>query len=182
MPYHMLELEDSALRSHRCENLKSKFSFLFRAFLAILCKKVISAGRIAQLIYHGYYIQRGEGYIVCLTSLLFLFSYGSLFSLCYTEYRTGRQCFAHTQLSLKTRDSSVDIAMGWTVGVQFPVGVQIGSCGPNRPTIQWVPGDLSPRLKRPVLEAGHSPPSNAEVKYGRAIRPLPISLHGAVLI
>jgi hypothetical protein len=30
--------------------------------------------------------------------------------------------------------------------------------------IQWVPGDISPELKRPGREAGHSPPTSAEVK------------------
>jgi hypothetical protein len=32
------------------------------------------------------------------------------------------------------------------------------------PPIQWVPGDLSPGLKRPGREADHSPPTSAEVK------------------
>jgi hypothetical protein len=32
-----------------------------------------------------------------------------------------------------------------------------------QPPIQWVPGTLSPRVKRPGREADHSPPSSAEV-------------------
>jgi hypothetical protein len=32
------------------------------------------------------------------------------------------------------------------------------------PTIQWVPEDLSPELKRPGREADHSPPTSAEIK------------------
>jgi hypothetical protein len=32
------------------------------------------------------------------------------------------------------------------------------------PPIQWVPGDLSPGLKRPGREADQSPPTSAEVK------------------
>jgi hypothetical protein len=36
--------------------------------------------------------------------------------------------------------------------------------GPTQPPIQWLPGVLSPALKRPWLEADHSPPSSAEVK------------------
>jgi hypothetical protein len=36
--------------------------------------------------------------------------------------------------------------------------------GPTQPPIQWVPGALSPWVKRPKREAGHSPPSSAEVK------------------
>jgi hypothetical protein len=36
--------------------------------------------------------------------------------------------------------------------------------GPTQPPIQWVPGALSPGVKRPGREADHSPPSSAEVK------------------
>jgi hypothetical protein len=35
---------------------------------------------------------------------------------------------------------------------------------PTQPPIQWVPESLSLGVKRPVREADHSPPSNAEVK------------------
>jgi hypothetical protein len=46
--------------------------------------------------------------------------------------------------------------------------------------IQWVPGAISPGLKRPGCEADHSPPSSA-VRNGGAITPLPYmsSWHGA---
>jgi hypothetical protein len=40
--------------------------------------------------------------------------------------------------------------------------------GPTQPPIQWVPGALSKRIKRPLLEAYHSRPSIAEVKNGSA--------------
>jgi hypothetical protein len=36
--------------------------------------------------------------------------------------------------------------------------------GPTQPPIQWVPGALSPGGKQPGREAGHSPPTSAEVK------------------
>jgi hypothetical protein len=36
--------------------------------------------------------------------------------------------------------------------------------GSAQPPIQWVPGALSPEVKRPGLEADHSPPASAEVK------------------
>jgi hypothetical protein len=36
--------------------------------------------------------------------------------------------------------------------------------GPTLPPIQRVPGALSPRVKRPGLEADHSPPTSVEVK------------------
>jgi hypothetical protein len=39
--------------------------------------------------------------------------------------------------------------------------------------IQWVPGALFPGVKRPGLEADHSPPSSAEFKNGGTIPPLP---------
>jgi hypothetical protein len=36
--------------------------------------------------------------------------------------------------------------------------------GSTQPPIQWVPGALSPRVKRPGREADHSPRASAEVK------------------
>jgi hypothetical protein len=36
--------------------------------------------------------------------------------------------------------------------------------GLTQPPIEWVPGTLSQGLKRPGLEADHSPPTSAEVK------------------
>jgi hypothetical protein len=36
--------------------------------------------------------------------------------------------------------------------------------GPTQPPIQWVPGILSPAVKRPGSVAVHSPPASAEVK------------------
>jgi hypothetical protein len=34
--------------------------------------------------------------------------------------------------------------------------------GPTQPRIQWIPGALSPGVKRPGREANHSPPTSAE--------------------
>jgi hypothetical protein len=45
--------------------------------------------------------------------------------------------------------------------------------GPTHPPIHWVPGALSPGLKRPEREADHSLPSSAEFKNSAAITPLP---------
>jgi hypothetical protein len=42
-----------------------------------------------------------------------------------------------------------------------------------QPPIQWVPGAISLGIMRPGREADHSPPSNAEMKNGGAIPPLP---------
>jgi hypothetical protein len=36
--------------------------------------------------------------------------------------------------------------------------------GPTQPPVQWVPGALSPGVKRPGREANQSPPSSVEVK------------------
>jgi hypothetical protein len=88
-------------------------------------------------------------------------------------------------------DSSVDMATGWTARVRFP-GVQHflfstasrPALGPIQPSVQWLPRDLSPEVKRLVREADHAPPSSAEVKNGGAIPPLPhtSSWHSAQLI
>jgi hypothetical protein len=76
-----------------------------------------------------------------------------------------------------SRDSSVGTALGnglddrgsW---VRFPAGLRIflfttasrTALGPTQPPIQWVAGVHSLEVKRPGCEAGHSPPSSAEVK------------------
>jgi hypothetical protein len=74
-----------------------------------------------------------------------------------------------------SRDSAVGIATGYGVddrgvGVRVPVGSIIFSTS-SRPAlgliqapIQWIPGTLSPGVKRPGREPGHSPPTTAEVK------------------
>jgi hypothetical protein len=36
--------------------------------------------------------------------------------------------------------------------------------GPTQPPVQWVPGALSPWVKRQAREADHLPPASAEVK------------------
>jgi hypothetical protein len=65
--------------------------------------------------------------------------------------------------------------MGWTIGVLgfdprrglgiFPFTTASRTAlGPTQPPIQWVPGALSLRVKRPGREADHSLPSSAEVK------------------
>jgi hypothetical protein len=47
--------------------------------------------------------------------------------------------------------------------------------------IQWVPGSLSPGVKRKGREVDHSPPSSAEVKKMWIYTSTPIRLHGVVL-
>jgi len=54
--------------------------------------------------------------------------------------------------------------------------------GPTKPPIQWVPGDLSLKVKRPGHEADHSPPSSAEVKgcVGLHLHPS-VRVHGVLI-
>jgi hypothetical protein len=44
--------------------------------------------------------------------------------------------------------------------------------GPTQPSVEWVPGALSPGVKQQGREADHPPPSGARVKNGGAIPPL----------
>jgi hypothetical protein len=45
--------------------------------------------------------------------------------------------------------------------------------GPTQPPIQWVPGAVSPWVKRSGHEANNSPSSSGEVKNGGAVLPYP---------
>jgi hypothetical protein len=45
--------------------------------------------------------------------------------------------------------------------------------GSTHPPIQWVPRVVPPEVKRLGREAGHSPPSSAEVRNGGTIATLP---------
>jgi hypothetical protein len=79
---------------------------------------------------------------------------------------------------IKSWDSIVGIVTAHSlddggVGVQVPFGSRIFSSpskssrlalGSTQPSIQWVPGVLSPGVKWPGREADHSPPASAEVK------------------
>jgi hypothetical protein len=51
--------------------------------------------------------------------------------------------------------------------------VQNGSGAHPQPIIQWVPGNLSPGVKRPVCQADHLPPTSAEIKNAWSYTPLP---------
>jgi hypothetical protein len=54
----------------------------------------------------------------------------------------------------------------------FPVYIH-PALGSTQSPIQWVPGALSPALKRSKRKAGHLPPSGAEVKNSGAKPPFP---------
>jgi hypothetical protein len=83
-----------------------------------------------------------------------------------------------------SRDSSVGVSMGYRLDGQ---GLVPGKCkiffftmrskpalGHTQSPIRWVPGEISPGIKRPGREADYSPPSSAEVKNGGAISSLPV--------
>jgi hypothetical protein len=87
--------------------------------------------------------------------------------------RLGNRLYFHHRL--RSRDSVVGIATGYGlddrgVGVRAPVGSRIFSTssrpalGSIQPPIQWVPGAVSPGVRRPWRESDHSPPASAEVK------------------
>jgi hypothetical protein len=52
--------------------------------------------------------------------------------------------------------------------------------GSTLPPIQWVPGVLSPGVKRPGHEADHSPPTSAEARNTGICTSTPIRLHGVL--
>jgi hypothetical protein len=87
---------------------------------------------------------------------------------------------------LRSWDSAVGIASGYGLDDQgdrssSPGSVKNGlfsrssrpAVRPTQPPIQWVPGALSPGVKRQGREADHSPPVSAEVNKIWIIHPLP---------
>jgi hypothetical protein len=94
---------------------------------------------------------------------------------CYQKIKFN---FIHISLFHREPESAICLVTSYGledqgVGVQVPVGgknVHFSlsfrpALGPTQPPIQWVPGALSPGVKRPGREADHSP----------------ICLHGVVL-
>jgi hypothetical protein len=74
----------------------------------------------------------------------------------------------HVNNSFQSQNSVVGIATSYGlddrgVGVRVPVGSR-PALGPTKSPIQWIPGALSPWVKRPGCEADHSPPASVEVK------------------
>jgi hypothetical protein len=83
----------------------------------------------------------------------------------------------------RSRDNSVDITTDYEVDDQDSIlskdKVILSSTAsrlaldPTQSPMQWVPGDLSPGVKRPGREADHSSPFRVDVKNGGTIPPLP---------
>jgi hypothetical protein len=76
---------------------------------------------------------------------------------------------APVQTAKRSWDSVVCIVTGCGlddrgVEVRVLVGSSRPALGSIQPPIQWIPGALSPGVKRPGRKAGHSPPASAEVK------------------
>jgi hypothetical protein len=69
-----------------------------------------------------------------------------------------------------SRDNSVDIATGYGLDLRRPISTE---SGPDLGPAQWVRGELSPGVKLQRRESDHCPPSNAEVKNGGGVPPLP---------
>jgi hypothetical protein len=100
-------------------------------------------------------------------SVLFMFSSLIVLELIYCRYK----------YIVRSRNDVVGITTGYRlddggVGVRVPVRSRIfvfstlprPVLGPTQPPIQWVPGALSPGVKRQAREADHSSPASAEVK------------------
>jgi hypothetical protein len=102
--------------------------------------------------------------------------YESLHRSNYLDSPLNMQLTIFSAFYSSTQDSVVGIATGYGlddrgVGVQVLMGsrfsffhvVETGS-GSTQPPIQWIPGSLSPGVKRSGREADHSPPASAKVK------------------
>jgi hypothetical protein len=98
----------------------------------------------------------------------------SLISVYKCKHNFYFKCYI---ITFRNRDSSVGITTGYRlddrgVGIRVPVGLRIfffftsfrSALGSTQPPIQWLPGALSPRVKRPGRKADHSSPASAEVK------------------
>jgi hypothetical protein len=115
--------------------------------------------------------------ILTLWPILILFLHPCLPSGFFTS---DVSCSIHVHLSpppRPLRDCVVGIATSYGlddrgVAVRVPVGSRIflfsafsrPALGPTELPIQWVPGALSPGVKRPGCEADHPTPTSAEVK------------------
>jgi hypothetical protein len=91
------------------------------------------------------------------------------------EYNLRGMCvYTHIRIYVPS------VCMG--LGIFLFTTASRAALGSTHPPVQWVPGVLSLGVKRPVREADHSPPSNAEVKeWVKLYIHFPMRLHGVVL-
>jgi hypothetical protein len=62
-------------------------------------------------------------------------------------------------------DDRGSVPGGGNDGIFFFAVASRPALGPTQPPIQFVPDAITSGVKRPVREADHSPPSNAEVPW-----------------
>jgi hypothetical protein len=99
------------------------------------------------------------------------------------SYLVSMSIYFRYRSTVNSHDGSVGISTGYVLegrGSELSMGeiflfstTSRPAMGPSQPSIQWLPGALSPRVKRQGCEADHSPHSSAEVKKGGSIQPLP---------
>jgi hypothetical protein len=105
------------------------------------------------------------------TTALFPTLHTSLSTFIYCRYNSVRLI-----ANIRSRDNVVGIATGYGLERQTGRSSSPGrvknflfftpsrlALGPTQPPIQWVPGVLSPGVKRPGRGTGHSPPTSAKV-------------------
>jgi hypothetical protein len=96
----------------------------------------------------------------------FLSLYNSLRRVLMTHFWTFRHYFVfftvHGILIVKIGVLGFDSRRG--MGIFLFTTASRTALEPTQPPIQWVPGAVSLRVKRPGREAKHSPPSSVEVK------------------
>jgi hypothetical protein len=72
--------------------------------------------------------------------------------------------WAQRQLHWTTKGSDVESQWGKEFSLLHVVQTGSGAHQSSYPPIQWVPGAISPVVKRPGLEADYQPPTSAEIK------------------
>jgi hypothetical protein len=99
--------------------------------------------------------------------------------ICYTMQVLNKRChWCLQRINAAHYDISVSIVTGYRLDGpgSIPARGKISlfsissraTLGPTQSPIQWIPGVLSSRIKRPEREADYSPPSSVEVENGGA--------------
>lgn len=104
--------------------------------------------------------------------------------ICGTPSDILARCVRNTNLQPYFHTNLIEIGLCMILNRQtfFLSTALKQSLRPTHHPIQWVPGLISPGVKRLEPEVGHSPlSSSAGVKSGGAIFPLSLLLHGTAL-
>jgi hypothetical protein len=104
------------------------------------------------VLYSEYCIQRG-GHIIKITNRFF----ESVAKPQYMGTTVTNQNFIHGEINITLNSGKIrtEARLFSSPKASRP------ALGPTQPSIQWVPGEISPGVKRPGREADHSPPSSA---------------------